>query len=479
MRSFKFYHIICIITLFFTSTSQGQLVISKPNLGFTQACASPSFNTYYVNFSFSPEDGLEASNQFIIELSDSDGSFANAEVIHTTGVAEFTTNPVSIPFSMPVTVSGESYKVRIKSTSPAATSTGSVDFAAYYKNQDSPFSINNLIETGSFCAGGSYILTIDNPGGPDNDSPLQYPSLTYNWYKETSSTLKEFVASGESLNVTESGTYFVETNYGSCTSNSYSNRVTITEASSGVSSSINSSKGNPYCISEGGTTLSTINGEGYQWFKDGERIDGATNQTYETNESGVFSVSIDLGNCSTSASIDLDNTGFSSSLNVSEDNIIHEGETISVIVTTSATNPTFEWYLNNTVISGATTSAYTVSEPGSYKVKVSQTMGCIASSDLVFNVRTPFPDVANIPNLISPNADGINDTWIIPQAYVEGTNTSVTILSPKGEIVLKTTNYLNDWPQSQIEFSNVNPIYYYVIETSDGIIKRGSITIVK
>jgi hypothetical protein len=104
-------------------------------------------------------------------------------------------------------------------------------------------------------------LTIDNPGTGSNDSPLQYPSLTFNWYKETSPTTSVFVASGETLSVNQPGTYFVRTNYGTCTSNSYSNRVTVSEATSSTTSSISSSLGNPYCSSEGPTTLNAINGE--------------------------------------------------------------------------------------------------------------------------------------------------------------------------------------------------------------------------
>ena len=182
-----------------------------------------------------------------------------------------------------------------------ATSTGSLSFAAYYKIQDEPFSINNLISTGIYCAGGSYLLTIDNPGAGSNNSPLQYSSLTFNWYKETSATTSVFVASGSSLSVTQPGTYFVETNYGTCTSNSYSNRVTISEATTSSTTSINSSLGNPYCASEGATTLSTINGNSYQWYKDGVAISGATSQTYVTDQAGTYTVTIDLGDCVTNA----------------------------------------------------------------------------------------------------------------------------------------------------------------------------------
>ncbi|MCK0180439.1 gliding motility-associated C-terminal domain-containing protein [Flavobacteriaceae bacterium S0862] len=471
-----------IVLLFFsfTNTISAQLVISTPSLGFSQACASESFNTYYVTFTFSPESSLNTTNQFIIELSDDTGSFSNPTTVYTSAQGAITQSPATLGFSVPTTTAGENYKVRIKSTAPSATSTGSVSFPAYYKIQDEPFSINNLIETAVFCLGSSYVLSIDNPGNETNNSPLQYPSLNFNWYKETSQTTSVFVASGETLSVTEPGTYFVETNYGSCTSDSFSNRVTVSEASSGqTTSSISSSLGNPYCSTQGSTTLSAINGNSYKWFKDGEEISGATDQMLVTNESGLYEVSIDLGDCTASASIELDNTGFTSSIDASEINYIAEGETLTVTVTTTANTPEYVWYLNNVIISGATQNSYEASVIGNYKVVVTQTVGCNASKEFEFVISNPFPDVSNIPNLISPNGDNINDTWMIPQAYVSGTNTEVMILDSNGNIVLKTNDYRNDWPQNELNFKNVNPVYYYIITTQNNNTRKGSITVVK
>lgn len=474
MRNFT----IILIIFFLTKTVSAQITISTPSLGFSQACASPSFNTYNVTFSFS-ESALNATNQFIVELSDDTGSFANPTIVYISTQGSVTVSPATLSFSLPTSIAGEAYKIRIKSTAPAATSSGSIAFAAYYKIQDTPFSINNLISTGVFCSGGSYLLTIDNPGYGSNDSPLQYPFLTFNWYKQTSPTTSVFVASGETLSVSETGTYFVETNYGTCTSNSFSNRVTVSEATSSTTTSISSSLGNPYCSSQGATTLSTIEGNSYQWFKDGEAIPGATNQIYETNEAGSYSVSIDLGNCTTSASIDLENSGFTSSIDVSDINMIDEGERLLATLTTDAINPEFEWYLNDVIIPSATSNSYEATQTGNYKVIITQTSGCEASSEFQFSINESFPNVSNIPNLISPNGDGINDTWIIPQEYVNGTDTEVVILSSQGKIVLQTNNYQNNWPENDINFKDINPVYYYIITTSGNKTKKGSITVIK
>lgn len=481
MKNFTFINILVFFVFFLTETISAQIVIGKPGLGFSQACASTSFNTYNTTFTFSPDTALGGTNQFIIELSDNTGSFTNATVVYTSTQGAVTTSPATLSFSLPTTTAGEAYKIRIKSTAPAATSTGSDAFAAYYKIQDTPFTINNLISAGAYCAGGSYLLTIDNPGIGENDSPLKYPSLTFNWYKvnEANPTTSVFVASGETLSVNTPGTYFAKTNYGTCTSESYSNRVTISEAISGGTSTITSSLGNPYCSSEGATTLSAINGNSYKWLKDGTEIQGATNQTYVTNEAGTYSVTVNLGNCTTTATINLENSGFISSIDVPEFNTLGTGETLVATVTTDASSPEFEWYFNETIIAGATGSSFEASEMGNYKVVITQTDGCVASTEHSFSISEPFPDVENIPNLISPNNDGINDTWVIPQAYVAGTNTQVVILSSQGKVMLQTDNYQNNWPENQIDFNAVNPVYYYIITTATNKTKKGSITVVK
>ena len=463
--------------------ANAQIVIGTPNLGFSQACASDSFNTYNATFIFSPEAALNASNQFIIEMSDADGDFTNPTIVYTSTAGAITVSPATLDFSIPETTAGENYRIRIKSTAPAATSSKSVPFAAYFKVQDSPFTINHLVSTGAFCTGGSYLLTIDNPGTGTNDSPLLYPNLTFNWYKETGPTTYIFVAEGPTLTVNTNGTYFVKTNYGSCTSDSFSNRVTISEAVSGeANATIASSLGNPYCPEQGLTTLSTIGGNTYQWFKDGNIIPDATNQMYQTNESGTFSVQVDLGDCSASGSIDLVSQLFESSIDIPEYNEMLSGESLIVNVTSTAQNPIYRWYLDDVIISGANQSTFEATEFGNYKVVISETTGCSASKEYMFTIEEGldlFPDVDKIPNVVSPNGDQINDTWIIPTQYVSGTNTEVIIMTNRGKVVLKTNDYQNNWPENDLDLTSINQVYYYIITTTDNKTKKGSITVVK
>lgn len=474
---------LCFFALVMLQSVNAQIVIGTPNLGFSQACASDSFNTYSTTFVFSPEAALTASNQFIIELSGADGDFSTPTILYTSGEGSIITSPATLDFSFPETTAGEGYRIRIKSTSPAATSSKSVPFAAYYKTQDSPFTINNLVSTGAFCTGGSYLLTIDNPGTGSNDSPLLYPNLTFKWYRETGPTTAVFVADGPSLTVTSANTYFVETNYGSCTSNSFSNRVAISEVTSGeANATIVSSLGNPFCPIQGATVLSTINGVSYQWFKDGNVIQDATEQMYQTTESGTYSVQVDLGDCSANGSIELVSELFESEIDVEEINEMLDDESLIINVTVTAQNPEFTWYLNDMVIPNADEASFEATEFGDYTVVVTETTGCTATIEHQFSITETIDYAQNaekIPNIVSPNGDGINDTWIIPAIYTAETGTEVIIMNNRGKIVLQTFDYLNNWPEDDLNLTAVNQVYYYVITTEDDITKKGSITIIK
>ena len=112
MRNFTLFYTVVIFIFFLNETSNAQIVISKPSLGFTQACASPSFNTYNVTFSFSPEAELGSGNQFIVELSDGNSSFLNPTAVYTSGAGTVTTSPVTFSFSVPTTTAGESFRIR-------------------------------------------------------------------------------------------------------------------------------------------------------------------------------------------------------------------------------------------------------------------------------------------------------------------------------------------------------------------------------
>lgn len=70
----------------------------------------------------------------------------------------------------------------------------------------------------------------------------------------------------------------------------------------------------------------------------------------------------------------------------------------------------------------------------------------------------------NIPNVITPNGDGVNDTWII-EGLVPFPNNTVFIFSKWGELVYKKPHYTNDWNGSGSDGASLpDGTYYYLVE---------------
>ena len=467
------------IIIFTGSSSYAQVKSINPQvLDFDRICAGPGGNQYSAKFTYA---GFSAGTVFVVELSTN--NFVSIINANTISASDPAVNQKEILFSVPTDLPGsDTYSLRVSAAGFSSNKFVSfglkTSFPIYYRAHDRQFTINNFSGNAAFCTGGSYVLTIDpDSADPVNDSPLKYNFLNYNWYRDNGATaLPTLVAgaSGPSYTVTTPGIYYVETNYGTCTSESYSNRVTVTAAGGGSAVTISSSLGNPFCPSADGTVLTATSGNKYTWKKDGAAFGGNT-RTIKATDSGIYTVEVDFGGCVASGSIDLKSNSFNASIDVAEEFQLEEGETLNVSVTTDATSPTYEWYLNNNIISGATSGSYLVAAIGTYKVRISQSSGCVTSKEFIFKAKGKAGPSSVIPNIIS--LSGASPYWNIPDEY-KNANTKVMIISSNGDMVLDVSNYQGDWPQTSIDFKNVNPVYYYVIKGDAGE-KKGSITVIR
>lgn len=475
---FKVFLLLGIITFTGSSIYAQVKSINPQVLDFDRICAGPGGNQYSAKFTYS---GFPVGTVFVVELSTN--NFVSVITANIISVLDPAVNQKEILFSVPTDLPGsDTYSLRVSATDFSSTKFVSfglkTSFPIYYRAHDRQFTINNFSGNAAFCSGGSYVLTIDpDSADPINDSPLKYKFLNYNWYRDNGATaLPTLVAgaSGPSYTVTTPGIYYVETNYGTCSSESYSNRVTVTSAGAGSAVTISSSLGNPFCPSTDGTVLTATSGNKYTWKKDGAPFGGNT-RTVKATDSGIYTVEVDFGGCVASGSIDLKSNSFTASIDVADEFQLEEGETLNVTVTTDATSPTYEWYLNNNLISGATSSSYLMAAIGIYKVRISQSSGCISSKEFTFKAKGKAGPSSVIPNIIS--LSGLSPYWNIPDEY-KNANTKVMIISSNGDMVLDVTNYQGDWPQTSIDFKNVNPVYYYVIKGDAGE-KKGSITVIR
>jgi hypothetical protein len=209
--------LIILLTILFKNSVNSQIIITSPILGFSQACASSSFNSYNLSFSFSPISNIQPDNIFIVEISDQFGSFTNAITLNT---LTSTTSPVNVNFELPTNTLGEDYKLRVRSTNPISMSNHSVSFPAYYAIHNQPFSVNNNLPTVNFYEGNENILQVDT----NTSSPLFYSYLSYKWYRNSSEIINQ---NGPFIYITQSGSYYATVDYGSCVMNSYSNIVEV------------------------------------------------------------------------------------------------------------------------------------------------------------------------------------------------------------------------------------------------------------
>ncbi len=362
--------------------ASAQITINTPTLGFSQVCASTTFNNYNLSFSFSPASNLGSGNVFSVELSNASGSFTSPTVLTTTTEM---VSPVSVSFPFPTNVNGTNYRIRIKSSSPVSTSPSSVAFAANYAVYNQPFTINNNVSTQAICSSSNFNLTIDS--GPN--SPLNFSQLTYKWYKNNT------VISGQtssSLPITEAGNYYVRVDYGTCNLNAYSNVVSISVTPAEILTISSQGNATTFCPSTGLLLSSMIASSGYtyQWYRNNVLIAGATNATYTATQEGSYSLVASNTECIINSNVlVLTENTFTLSLDSGTEINLLPGQTKILTCSTNAVNPTYTWYRNNLLLTGQTASTLSINQTGNYKVVVKQNTGCVIEKEVSTQVTAP------------------------------------------------------------------------------------------
>jgi gliding motility-associated-like protein len=119
---------------------------------------------------------------------------------------------------------------------------------------------------------------------------------------------------------------------------------------------------------------------------------------------------------------------------------------------------------------------HSIDTTGTYYIKALNTEGC--SLTLPVKVVVNEPDIIP-PNAISPNGDGINDTWEIPllRRY---RYCNVEIFNRYGQLLFSTIGYSKPW-DGKVEGKLLpNGTYYYIINRGPGFQPiSGNISIVK
>ena len=128
---------------------------------------------------------------------------------------------------------------------------------------------------------------------------------------------------------------------------------------------------------------------------------------------------------------------------------------ISVDITGGTTPYTYLWSNNKTdkEITGLTA--------GTYSVTISDSNGC--TKYIYATVNEDTCNAIIIHNVITPNGDGINDTWVI-EGISEFPNNTVQLFDKWGDMVYENNNYKNDWGGNGISGKLPDGTYYYLVK---------------
>ena len=126
----------------------------------------------------------------------------------------------------------------------------------------------------------------------------------------------------------------------------------------------------------------------------------------------------------------------------------------------------YQWFLGGTLLSGQTQQQIIPTESGNYQVMVTDTNGCFMISDFFFLDLNIFDE--EMFQGISPNGDGVNDHFTIPEIEYYPNN-QLLIFNRWGAEVFQRKPYLNEFEGIDDSGNNLpDGTYYYVLDLGNG-----------
>lgn len=306
-------------------------------------------------------------------------------------------------------------------------------------------------------------------GSPINIS-IQNPNLLYNY---TWSGPNGFTATGinpvfPNATIAMSGTYTVTTNLVNCPSEPLSFELVVTPQPEFHFTQENTR------ICFGQESIVKIVPDNFQeseasyiWRNENGQIIGGNSVEIEINEPGLYSVLVNLNNCSFSKSIQIDeNTDtFSVGAQAKCENDHYMLTAYAIDNSFNESNATYAWTGPNGFNATTQSTDITGLESGVYTVVVTNEEGCTTTASIPVE-----KSYCKIPKGVSPNGDNKNDTWNLAGLDI----LKVKIFNRYGTEVYEMNNYVNQW-HGQCSDGKLLPTatYYYYIAFRDGKEKTG------
>jgi gliding motility-associated-like protein len=226
------------------------------------------------------------------------------------------------------------------------------------------------------------------------------------------------------------------------------------------------------CSTDSVLTVPFTPNTSYQWYKDSIAIIGATQNNYHlspNNSIGNYNVRItypDSCLISETFSVQINQLDL---LNLPTDTSFCEKDTL--FLAPALQGVTYQW-------NGNTDTVARITEKGVYDIIATAAGGC--SRKFTVNVH-PQNCSLNMPNAFTPNGDGKNDLFRIPQQVKINLN-QFSIFDRWGNKVFDTTNSNTAWDGSFKGVACATGVYIYIIEGIVGNKKiqlKGTVTLIR
>jgi len=193
-------------------------------------------------------------------------------------------------------------------------------------------------------------------------------------------------------------------------------------------------------------------------------------------DSTVYIVTVSNGSCSKKDSV-LVAVLKKPVANAGPDQQIFQGSTAMLSGSLGGTGITFYWTPDYNIVTA--NDLEPIINPVSdttYTLHVQSQDGCGTATDNVF-VRV-FKKLT-IPNVFSPNGDGINDDWRIDGLFTFP-EADLSVFNRYGQLLFSSRGYANPWKGTHKSAALPVGTYYYIIDLKNGFKKRnGSVTILR
>ncbi len=241
---------------------------------------------------------------------------------------------------------------------------------------------------------------------------------------------------------------------------------------------------NPICSNDELTLTASNTGSNfsnYDFYVDSMLVQSSTNDTYQSSTIRTGDVPIwvvgSTTECGSQSDTILLEVWQGVDAQAFSDTIIVAGTAANLI----ATGGDFYTWLNNVALGCDICAATTASPLQStrYEVEVESLDGCTDTASVLVEVREAVADIIFIPNVLTPNQDGANDTWFIKNIQLFPKN-SVKIINRWGDVVFSANSYQNDWEGTFSGQLLPAGTYYYILDAggSFGVLK-GDVTILR